>query len=82
VTYGCHSERSEESRSGGRMETLRSTQGDMGTVLLECLNTTTLHSSRKADTGQALKGLHKIAQGNALGHKRKLHFLALKGRNE
>jgi len=46
VLYGCHSfaslkdksEQSEESRSGGPMETLRSAQGDIGTVLLECLN--------------------------------------------
>jgi hypothetical protein len=46
------------------------------------ISTTTLHSSGKADTVQALKGLNKVAQGNALGHKRNLHFFALKGQNE
>ena len=34
----CHSERSEESRSWDRKETLRFAQGDRVEVLLECLN--------------------------------------------
>ena len=37
VLHVCHSERSEESRFWGRMETLRFTQGDLREVLLECL---------------------------------------------
>ena len=38
VSHVCHSERSEESRSWGLIETLRSAQGDTRDVLLECLN--------------------------------------------
>ena len=35
VLHVCHSERSEESRSWGLMETLRSAQGDIEEYLLE-----------------------------------------------
>ena len=39
VSRNCHSERSEESHSKDRMETLRSAQGDITEVLLECFST-------------------------------------------
>jgi len=38
-------------------------------------------SLREVDTESALKGLHKLAQGNALGQGGNLHLIALKGRN-
>ena len=38
ISQVCHSERSEESRSWGLIETLRSAQGDTRDVLLECQN--------------------------------------------
>jgi|GEM_PF-2396364 len=38
-------------------------------------------SPREVDNELALKGLHRLAQGNALGHDWNLYLIALKERN-